>query len=418
MPRGRPSRASIHARLDEQVAELRARLGGLPSPEEAEGIWTDIWYQEAHHSTAIEGNTLVRKQVELLLKEGRAVGDKELREYLEVQGYADAARWVYGQALTPGEWSTGALLSMSEVRYVHELMIGPAWKAAPHPEAGDDEGPGQWRRHEIESFAGGMEPPSWTDIQARMTDWLNEVNALRGAAPHSQPFDQGAALHRAENIRRLADADQVNQVGDLYKTTWRGPDVTGAQNPLARSVEFHELPAQAANIESASVETTAPPIAEAVARLHAGFEQIHPFLDGNGRTGRLLTNLILVRLGYPPVIVQKRERSRYLRALDRADHGDVGPLGELFARAILDNLNRFILPAVAGPARLVPLEALATPELSVKTMRKAIERGRLRATRAPNGTWRSSRQWVDEYLSRRWSRGSERLVATARSAAG
>src|SRR5205085_10479861 len=105
------------------------------------------------------------------------------------------------------------------------------------------------------------------------------------------------------------------------------------------------------------------PIAEAVAQLHAAFERIHPFLDGNGRTGRLLTNLILVRLGYPPVIIQKRERSQYLRALDRADNGDVGPLGELFARAILDNLNRFILPAVDGPARLVQLEDVATRDL-------------------------------------------------------
>src|SRR5207237_6992241 len=116
---------AIHARLDAEVAELRAHLGGLPSPDEAEGIWTYIWHQEAHHSTALEGNTLVRKQVEVLLKEGRAVGDKELREYLEVQGYADAARWVYGQALMPGDWSTGALLSMPEVRRVHEIMIGP-----------------------------------------------------------------------------------------------------------------------------------------------------------------------------------------------------------------------------------------------------------------------------------------------------
>jgi hypothetical protein len=149
---------------------------------------------------------------------------------------------------------------------------------------------------------------------------------------------------------------------------------------------------------------TKPPIAQSVARLHAAFERIHPFLDGNGRTGRLLTNLVLVRLGYPPVIVQKRERSRYLAALDRADRGDVGRLGELFARAILDNLNRFILPAVAGPARLVPLEALAGPDLKVTTLRKAIERGRLRATRAPNGSWRSSRVWVDEYVSRRWRR--------------
>ena len=42
---------------------------------------------------------------------------------------------------------------------------------------------------------------------------------------------------------------------------------------------------------------------ERLARVHAEFEQIHPFLDGNGRTGRLVLNLVLVRLGYPPAII-------------------------------------------------------------------------------------------------------------------
>jgi hypothetical protein len=376
VPRGRPSRAAIHSRLDEQVSELRARLGSLPSPEEAEGIWTDIWYQEAHHSTAIEGNTLVRRQVELLLKEGRLVGDKQLREYLEVQGYADAAKWVYGQGLTPGHWSAGALLSMSEVRHVHEIMIGPAWNVAPHPEATDQEGPGQWRRHEIQPFSGGMQPLPWTEIQAHMTDWIDQVNALRpndAADPAHSPTRQLAAEPPAEFLSKWS----------------RRPDLF-------------------------STEST--PIAESIARVHASFERIHPFLDGNGRSGRLLTNLMLVRLGYPPAIVQKRERTYYLTALKRADAGDVGPLGELFARALLNNLNRFILLAVAGPARQVPLEALATPTLKVDTLRKAAERGGLRATRAPNGTWRSSRVWVDEYVTARWSRGQNRTTAPAGTA--
>jgi Fic family protein len=57
--------------------------------------------EEAHHSTAIEGNTLVLKQVETLLAEGRAVGNRELREYNEVKDYADAADWVYRQATAP-----------------------------------------------------------------------------------------------------------------------------------------------------------------------------------------------------------------------------------------------------------------------------------------------------------------------------
>jgi hypothetical protein len=325
--RGRPSRAAIHERLEFEVSELRARLGGLPQPVEAEDIWTEIWYQEAHSSTAIEGNTLVLREVEVLLRDGRAVGEKQLKDYLEVTGYADAARWVYGQALMPGTWTDGLLLSLTEVRHVHARAMTPVWEVAPHQSASDAEGPGHWRDHNIQPFPGGMKPPDHTEVPALMTDWVDDVNAI-------------------------------------------GDD-----------------PA---------------PIAEAVAKRHAAFEQIHPFLDGNGRTGRLLTNLVLVRLGYPPAIIYKRNRDDYLWALRKADRGNPQPLGELFARAILDNLMRFVLPAVAGPTRLLPLEALATPDLSVVALRTAAERGRLRTLRTRQGTWQSTRQWVDAYRESRY----------------
>jgi Fic family protein len=97
-------------------------------------------------------------------------------------------------------------------------------------------------------------------------------------------------------------------------------------------------------------------LAESLGSLHARFEQIHPFLDGNGCAGRLVLNLLLVRLGIPPAIIYKGDRSRYLAALRRADSGDPGPLGEFLARAVLDNLYKFVVPAVEGPPRLVPLE--------------------------------------------------------------
>ena len=82
--RGRPSRAEVLRTLDRALADLSS-VGGLPLPLEADAIWEGIWYEEAHHSTAIEGNTLVLKEVERLLREGKAVGSKELAEYLEVE---------------------------------------------------------------------------------------------------------------------------------------------------------------------------------------------------------------------------------------------------------------------------------------------------------------------------------------------
>ena len=328
--RGRPSRATVYERFRVQIAELREKLGGLPSPEEAEGIWRGIWLEEAHHSTAIEGNTLVLKQVEKLLDEGRAVGNKELSEYLEVRGYADAADWVYGHGIRPGDWTGEELIGLTEIREIHSLATTPVWEVTPHPQATSRERPGSFREHDIERFPEGMRPPDWTEVPVLVAAWIEAANGL-------------------------TEADESE-------------------------------------------------IVEELARLHARFEQIHPFLDGNGRAGRLILNLLLVRLGYPPAIIYKGERSRYLAALRRADAGDPGPLGEFLARAVLDNLYKFVVPAIAGPARLVPLPALATEGLSANALRVAATRGRLKAAKAADGTWRSSTVWVEEYAASRYKR--------------
>ena len=329
--RGRPRREVIYERLDVQIAELWQRLGGLPHPVEAQDIWRGLWYEEAHHSTAIEGNTLVLKQVEALLEQGRAVGNKELAEYMEVRGYADAADWVYNQAVRPDLTGGTDVISVTELRRVHTMAMTPVWDVSPHPDASAREAPGAFREHDIQPFPGGMTPPTWPLIGASVDDWLERANGL-----------------------------------------------------VARSPSFPEE----------------------MAELHASFERIHPVLDGNGRTGRLVLNLVLVRLGYPPAIIYKRQRSQYLTALRRADAGDCGALGELLARSILDNLYRFIVPAVAGPARLVPLAALASDEIAAPALRTAANRGRLQAVRGADGEWRSSRNWVDEYLATRYRRGS------------
>lgn len=63
---------------------------------------------------------------------------------------------------------------------------------------------------------------------------------------------------------------------------------------------------------------------------HHRFEQIHPFADGNGRCGRLVLNLILLKTGYPPVIVQRKNRSIYMECLNKADKSDFNKMNLKF----------------------------------------------------------------------------------------
>ena len=57
----------------------------------------------------------------------------------------------------------------------------------------------------------------------------------------------------------------------------------------------------------------------AAAYFHAKFENIHPFADGNGRTGRLAMNYLLVSLGHPPIVVHEEDRKKYYSALEAWD---------------------------------------------------------------------------------------------------
>ena len=76
---------------------------------------------------------------------------------------------------------------------------------------------------------------------------------------------------------------------------------------------------------------------ELAARAHLDLVTIHPFVDGNGRTARLLMNLILLMYGYPPAIIRKKERLAYLNSLEKAQ---LGKGDEEYIRLIAKSVDR------------------------------------------------------------------------------
>ncbi len=84
-------------------------------------------------------------------------------------------------------------------------------------------------------------------------------------------------------------------------------------------------------------------IIERIARFHLEFEGIHPFVDGNGRTGRLVLNLDLIRNGYPPINVKFTDRKRYYEAFDAYYRdNDATKMTALIAEYVNERLDEYL----------------------------------------------------------------------------
>ena len=131
---------------------------------------------------------------------------------------------------------------------------------------------------------------------------------------------------------------------------------------------------------------------------HHGFEALHPFTDGNGRVGRLLMNLQLIQDGYPPALILREWRTRYITALQSAHRGDYTDLINLVGIAVEHSLDLYLEACEESTTHLVPLKELAELYgLDNNYLGQLARLGKIEATK--RGTfWYASPEAIQQYL--------------------
>lgn len=195
-------------------------------------------------------------------------------------------------------------------------------------------------------------------ISGKPTEHSDEVRNLHSALEFLEQLAQSQDPLTEREIREVHAL--VVGSADARRGNYRSSDVEITNSPhkppshllVAEQMEHfvgwvaarrHELPT---------------PLLAAVC--HAWFVHIHPFHDGNGRTARAITNLMLMRSGFPVVVVRRKDRQRYYEALRASDDGDIGPFMELIvdrARDSLGQIDRVNRAAGALPLALQRLRA-------------------------------------------------------------
>jgi Fic family protein len=223
----------------------------------------------------------------------------------------------------------------------------------------------------FEAEASG-EPPN-----ADVEEVLNYIDALEWGLSQRGGLPLGVRLIREMHRRLLAGVRGRERMPGEFRTTqnWVGSSGSTIETALFVPPPPNELPALLADWERYAHESADVPLLVQNALLHYQFETLHPFLDGNGRLGRLLSVFLLIEHGRLPTPLLylsaylERDRTRYYEALQTVrQDGDSLPWVELF----LTSVHTQSADAVTRAQRLVELRERYRAAASAITSSKAM----------------------------------------------
>lgn len=153
-----------------------------------------------------------------------------------------------------------------------------------------------------------------------------ELNELLETRNHDQALSYVQNLSKAIGINQISQEHIqtihsliLSKIDDINAGFYRQSPVRIAGS-LTILPNYVKVPILMDELDIKMKQTNQNPLSIAC-DLHYDFVTIHPFIDGNGRTARLLFNLVLLIAGYPMCFIQKSERDRYLKSLEQAQTG-------------------------------------------------------------------------------------------------
>ena len=229
-------------------------------------------------------------------------------------------------------------------------------------------------------------------------DHYEALEFVMGLVEHKKPQTISASLIRT--LHQIVVRDTEKEWAGRYRNS--NVFITGAGHKPPEAILVPE------KIEGLirwfkEHQTRLHPI-ELAALIHHKFVHIHPFFDGNGRVGRLLMNVIIMREGYPLAVILKNDRKKYYDCLAKSDREDYSPLVRFVAQSVersLDIYLKVLRPSTKKSERFLSLYEISTKTpYSAKYLNLLVRQGKLEAHKEGRN-WLTSLEAVERYIRSR-----------------